>query len=346
MGASPADLIDPFLLQLLACNADDGTACNMAGIPELRSALAAAWAAFDAGLSVPNAQEAFFECFRTICVGHKDMPLAPERPSAPPLSTLLHDPLDVPSISTVVTTPTLLRIISEADRQRFERLGIRFNASGVAAADASKGLAQDRMLSRFEALPSTERRFRFSEDETHGRPFVWFTATDDAQLARREAMRAGRSPADRIRDLLGLVHHGPNLWFSDVPNHLFILHLPSAVAERAGYLRPTVVEALDNRRFVVRFEESDMRSASDWGSTIDLQLFAEGGKRPPVGGRERVLLRLQKEVFEPFESVTFDYLGRVTTARGNEVGLDDDGSFLNLIRRSRDAAKLAEDICA
>src|SRR5262249_1416100 len=121
---------------------------------------------------------------------------------------------------------------------------------------------------------------------------------------------------------------------SAVPNHLFVIHMPSSIAPRAGYWRPSVIDGVDNRRFKV---DEGIKGKS-WGRTINLEGFAKGANH--AGGSEQVFLRLEKGLFEPDEEITFDYLGSIKLQRGTHAGIDDDSAFVDLVRNSRDLKSL------
>lgn len=339
----PDDHLEKFLISLMACNADDGQWVGVPGMLEMRGAVRSAWekfkdsAATDAISLLPQ--------LKIECLGDPDMPRAPLRPASPPYVTFLDTPLDVAELSTVVTLQTFLKLIHDDDKPALEAEGIPLAVTGSSDGETLLSEFEDMLGSRLPMLHASQRRFRISPDESHGRPYVWFTAKDDLSTRISEHSGPGRSRADVARDALGLIHHGPIAYRSRRPNHLVALHFPSGLAERAGHVRPSAIQAFDNRRFVLTFDNENPSTAADWGRTIDLHTFRTRMGVLPSGCRERLLLRLQASLFEPDEHITFDYLGKVGSTRGDITGRDDDSTFLELVARDRLPDKLVRLIC-
>lgn len=341
-------LLDEFLVGLMACNAHDGTACDMLGVTELRAAFLTACALSRPDPSPRTLQEELMARLAEACVGPADKPLAPARPAPPPFSNLMAAPLGLDEISTVVTASTLVRLISPADKGRFdEKASVRFNASG-SPGPPEKPKAYRRMISRLARAKAEERFFTLAPDGAHGRPYVWFTTRADVESVLEGHQDAASTKAEVLRDKLGLIHHGPKAWNTNLPNHLFILHMPATVAVKAGYMRPTVLQGFDNRRFVLRLGEHGPPRVDAWGRTLDLNSFASHPVRPsdPSGGRERVMLRLQSRLLAGKDQIKFDYLGTINTNRGIEAGIDDDFAFLSWMSHDRDLDDLITPIFA
>ncbi len=332
------------MVRLMACNAADGTACRMSGTSDMREAFTRACSDYRS-LFPSGPEHEFVRLLRLACFGNADGPPAPARPAVPPFAKPVHATLDVGEISTVVPLATLLRLMFRDDKTRFERdHGIRFTATGSTVGSDARIRSEMKLVDRLGRVPSAERWFRIGPDESHGRPYVWFTARQDLENAFVQPQRRGLPRANIARDVLGLAHHGPKARGSDGPNHLVALHFPAAIAARAGYLRPSAVQAFDNRRFILRFGDGDQRGDADWGSALDLHLFASTAKAP-IGSRERILVRLQRSLFQDDDAIQFEYLGAVSDLRGNIRNLDDDDSFLDLVRRGRDTDGLKMEIC-
>ena len=341
----PDELLEKFLAELMACNAADGQFCTLPGTSEMRQAVLAAFSAYQRDL-VSGTTAPFLDYFRAECLGELDLPLAPARPETPPFAKLSDAPLDVDSLSTVVTLPTFLKLLSESDREEFEtKWSIRFTATGSSDGPNLTSDLEEKLAARLGRMHQTSRNFMIAPDESHGRPYVWFTAKEDIERFFSLRQGFGMTRADIARDALGLVHHGPKAFRSDHPNHLVALHFPSAIARRAGHLRPSAVQAFSNRRFVQEFDLGLMTTAADWGRTIELFLFLTSKGVTPVGCRERLLLRLQAALLEPGERISFDYLGKVTTTRGQFDGIDCDDSFLKLVARGRDPQVEVRAMC-
>lgn len=332
----PDDLLERFLVELMACNAADGLPCDLPSIAEMREAMLAAHAAYKSTRAA-EAKKPFLEYLKVECVGDPELPLAPARPSVPPFAKFINVGLDANTLSTVVTLPTLLKLLSEDDREELEaKWSIRFTATGSSIGADLTNDFEEKLAARLERLPQAARKFRIAPDESHGRPYVWFTAKEDVEHFFAQRTDMGMTLADIARDALGLVHHWPKAFRSEAPNHLVALHFPSAIAERAGHLRPSAIQAFNNRRFVQQFESTTRTTATDWGRTLELYLFRTKSGLAPIGCRERLLLRLQEALFDPSERIAFDYLGKVTTVRGDVPNVDCDDSFLRLVARGRD----------
>ena len=333
----------PWLVRIMACNADDGASCNVAGMTEMRQAFQIA--VRETNLVDSAATEEYFRIrLRRACLGSPDKPPLPARPAGAPFANFEATVPIEGTISTIVTLATLVRLISEPDRERFEREhSVRFTASTATARTVFDEAFQEMMIERLAAIPPIERLFRLAEDEAHGRPYVWFTAKADldAALAR---VRLGVNQADKARDLLGLVHHGPVSRDHGGPNQLVALHLPAKVAATAGHLRPGTPQAFDNMRFVQRFED-EPAPPSDWGRTLELDLFASSLGHVPAGGRERVLLRLQAGLLDDGMTIGFDLLGPVSTSRGLVGHHDDDEAFVAFLGRRRNVDALVRTMC-
>lgn len=317
----------------------------MVGSPEMRAAFDAAERKFQK-LNPSGSDDDFLNLFRVECLGSPDLPLAPARPVLRPFATLSDEPLDVEVVSTVVTISALVRLVSWRDKKAFRKKGVRFVTPSGARGSFIADHVAEKLANRLARLPVDQRRFEIADDASHGRPYVWFTAKSDLEAALARRTTFAHTMADVARDLLGLVHHGPVSRDTGGANHLFALHLPAKVVMKATHMRPAAPQAFDNRRFVLRFEDADLRSSDDWGQTIDLDYFATRSAGKPIGGRERILLRLQASVVPAGTTISFDYLGTVSAKRGEVSGRDDDQAFLDLVGRGRDVDALLQKISA
>jgi len=272
---------------------------------------------------VENKTAGAFEKFLTrVCWG-PDAPDPPDRPAVPPYSTPSYDGCEGlgETVSTVITASTLCRLMSRDDQDRFavdHQIDVPGDYSQAVGAAWMEKLAR---------LPAQQKWFNLKPDQGSGTPLVWFTRGSEFEQLLRSFTPNGANLADKIRDHLGLIHHGPCVYGSSLPNHLFVLHIPATVVHKAGHWRPSAIEGINNRRFLIHGPES----GSAWGRTVDLDSFAKGESR---GGSERVLLRLQRDLFQDGERLAFDYIGRVTNVRGNSAA-DDDPAFLKVALRDR-----------
>jgi hypothetical protein len=337
----PDDFVERFLIELMACNADDGPSCGIAGAAEMSLAIGVARDMYLARARPAGVK--FTDALRLECLGDPDLPRAPSRPAPPPFANLVSWQLDETELSTIVTLPTLLRLLHEDDKEVLEaEESLTLAVTGSSDGEALLEEIEEMLSTRLPNLAESRRKFQIASDESHGRPYVWFTAREDLERKLADSRVPGRTRADIARDALGLVHHTPTAYRSRRPNHLVALHFPAAIAGRAGHMRPSAVQAFDNRRFVVQLD-SDVTTAADWGKTLDLHVFRTRNGIVPIGCRERVLLRLQAALFEPHERMTFEYLGRVESTRG-DITIDSDSAFLKLVARDRVPADLVRSI--
>jgi hypothetical protein len=336
---NPYLYIDPFLLELIACNAADGHGCGVSGAPEMMQATDKA----RAECNPADSSSEFMGHLAKHCLGDKASHTAPSRPATPSLAVLKNNRLAEEQLSTVVPLPRLFDLIHRDDKHDLETYhGINFTATSSRDEEALLDRFAEENENRFVSMKEKDRQFRLATDERHGKPYVWFTARSD--LEAHLSNPGHRKPADVARDVLGLVHHKKNMYNSRIPLHLVALHFPMEVAMRAGHMRPSAIEAFDNKRFVQTFPAVEPAPPDSWGRTIDLHTFCTRTGVSPDGCREKVLFRLEAGLFKPSERLTFDYLGRIHFARGTIKNVDDDSTFLDLVRRGRNIGPLIRAI--
>lgn len=199
----------------------------------------------------------------------------------------------------------LFHLITPDERQRIAgRAGIRINrlppdAKEIAAFQMNK-----------------EHTITLRKDRGLGRPgcVLWVTPADDAA-----SDISNRDGADRLRDLLGLVHveKGDALVAVQLPSHV----LGSAV-------RPTFADAGSHRRFKAKVELVENRERRpEWGYTADLAELAL--KASLMDGRpERVANPVPGTGIGPIRAMP---LGYVREDRGKDGQADDDNAYANLL---------------
>ncbi len=160
-----------------------------------------------------------------------------------------------------------------------------------------------------------------------GRILLWFTTVDDIDQARRLA-KTPDAFADRLRDVLGLVHLQKNQWLVQIT-------FSGDAAELGEHYRPVFCDARGHRRFMVRSSLSDVDQPKEWGQTADLEMV-EDGLPTFDGGCERVVPPLPLRDFAG-KKLRFEVIGQLSAARGAHPGTDHDFSvyLANMNRRPR-----------
>lgn len=335
------DFVESFLAKLMACNAADGAICGLPAAAEIRSAIETA---LD-GLSQHDGPKEFMRRLRLECLGDPDMDPVPARPGDLPFATPEYGQCSEEQLSTVFTLPKFLDLIHEDDKKRLELFhGITLTSTGSSGGEALLDVFEKKNGARLAMMGEEDRRFRLSPDEYLGRPYLWFTPKNELERHFSISNATKRTRAEIARDALGLVHHKKTMYGSDKPLHLIAVHFSATVAARAGHLRPSTVQAFDHRRFVQTFPEFEPTPAGSWGQTIDLHTFRVKKDVVPIGCKERILIRLQDQILEPSEMLTFDYLGRVHSERGELETVDGDAPFLEWIRRERSIDQLVGEV--
>ena len=155
---------------------------------------------------------------------------------------------------------------------------------------------------------------------------VWITGKPilDKKLAGYE------QPADRARDVLGLVHRKPQKP-QKPPDVLVALHFPWAVMDKVRSARPTFMDAGNHLRFRARADARHRRRMASWGHTVDLAKVSAKAKNVD-GLPERVCGAIDSGTLAPTDGkFGFTPLGRVTTKRGHKA--DTHGNHAAFARR-------------
>lgn len=135
----------------------------------------------------------------------------------------------------------------------------------------------------------------------------------------------GATVADRLRDVLGLVHLGEG-------RALAAIYLPAASVSAGESARPTFADAGGHRRFRTRADRSGHRRHLTWGYTISLSRLASG-ERQIDGRRERVSRPIPAT---RVGTVRVLPLGKTQVTRGDDRPgtIDDDKSFAERLARA------------
>lgn len=159
------------------------------------------------------------------------------------------------------------------------------------------------------SIPESLRRFRLVPNDALTYGVVWFTAESSLPFA----WESPPSPdlAARARDGLGLVHLPAKRELQ--PTHLFCLRLDGRIADHVGHYRPTALDGMENRRFMVPTNVPSGIAGPQWGWTADLAMIDQAA-RPMTGAMERVSNQIVDTDFEPDETIEFSYLGELTSS--------------------------------
>ena len=180
-------------------------------------------------------------------------------------------------------------------------------------------------------LPDSLRTGHFGSGKSIGRSgSVWITGKPilDAKL------NGYGQPADRARDVLGLVHRQP-------PDVLVAFHFPWAVMDNVRSARPTFMDAGDHRRFRAQAGARHRRRMAAWGHTVDLAKVSAKAKNVD-GLPERVCGEIDSGALAPTDRFGFTPLGRVTTERGHSADTHgNDAAFARRMANGRTNRKLA-----
>ena len=186
-------------------------------------------------------------------------------------------------------------------------------------------------------LPDSLRTGHFGSGKSIGRSgSVWITGKPilDAKL------NGYGQPADRARDVLGLVHRQP-------PDVLVAFHFPWAVMDNVRSARPTFMDAGDHRRFRVQAGARRRRRMAAWGHTVDLANVSAKAKNMD-GLPERVCGEIDSGALAPTGGkFGFTPLGRVTTERGHDADIHgNNAAFARRMKNGRTDPELAKTLLA
>lgn len=224
------------------------------------------------------------------------------KPSADPLPGCYCSVMDVQGL--------IYHLMSPADRRRLGA-GRGVLIGGV------PGIAE------FEAFfLAGETTITLRPGSTLGKPHAVFWVTPTSGLRRNIN---GATVADRLRDVLGLVHFGED-------QALAAIYLPTATIAPGESARPTFADAGGHRRFRARADRSDHRRQVTWGYAICLLRLASG-KRQIDGRRERVSRPIPASRVGRARVLP---LGQTVVTRGDDGSgaVDDDKSFAERLARA------------
>lgn len=119
------------------------------------------------------------------------------------------------------------------------------------------------------ALDADDRNFRLAWERCLAEGMIWFTDFNEIPFEWDETPSA--ELANRVRDLLGLVHCNPR--GSEGRFWLFALRFPGDVADLVGHYRPSIVDGMDHKRFMASSAPS-YPAQGKWGRTADLSHIA------------------------------------------------------------------------
>jgi len=205
----------------------------------------------------------------------------------------------------------------------------RLYAHGVEFPSNSSTIINDDALDSLMNLSDTNRRVRLKPDAAiGGKKLVWLTTKE---LLDKVILNS-TNPADKIRDMLGLVHQKPN-------QVLIALHFQAErIQDSVIFGRPTFADASTHKRFSTRAERQSNRKRVGWGHTVDLELLA--ANKPFVDGvPERIMSPISATSFNDSPIISFTPLNKIMIERGKDA-LDNDGAFSLRLERGRDESTL------
>ncbi|MBF0134619.1 MAG: hypothetical protein HQL65_00105 [Magnetococcales bacterium] len=139
---------------------------------------------------------------------------------------------------------------------------------------------------------------------------LWITPEDETVELRKHPR-----PANKLRDLLGLVHVSNS--------QLLALSLPKAVVQKQDHGRPTVADAGSHRRHMAHSSHRTSGTTNPWGYTANLASFA--AKEINIDGLpERVVRPIPVASLPELDVQALGFCG---PERGIEQGIDDDAIF-------------------
>ena len=186
-------------------------------------------------------------------------------------------------------------------------------------------------------IPDSLRTGRLGAGKSIGRSgIVWITGKPILD----EELNGYEQPADRARDVLGLVHQEP-------PKVLVALHFPWAVMDKVRSARPTFMDAGDHRRFRAQADARHRRRMASWGHTVDLEKVSAKAKNVD-GLPERVCGEIDSGALAPTDGkFGFNPLGRVTTEGSHDANThDNNAAFARRMANGRTDRELANALLA
>lgn len=225
------------------------------------------------------------------------------------------------------TVPALVlrEVIDDTTRDALKAKSIHFPAT-----PRSSDWTDDFVRTMMD-IPDSLRTGRLGAGKSIGQHSgsVWITGKPILD----EELDGYEKPADRARDVLGLVHRKP-------PDVLVVLHFPWAVTDKVRSARPTFMDAGDHLRFRARHR----RSMAAWGHTVDLAKVSTNAKNVD-GLPERVCGEIDSDALAPTGRFDFTPLGRVTTERGHKADTHgNDAAFAQRMKNGRTDRELANDL--
>ena len=162
---------------------------------------------------------------------------------------------------------------------------------------------------------------------------LWFTRRDCLTVAQRQG---DQDPAQRSRDVLGLVHRGAGIV-------LAAMHMPARFLQSVRFRRPTFVDAGSHLRFKTWPDGARARQDRAWGCTADLAKV-ESEKDCVDGCVERVTPSISGQCLADQGTFEVELLGSVTNATNR--GPNADQAFAKRLRGALTVERLARKLQA
>ena len=206
---------------------------------------------------------------------------------------------------------------------------LTFRSEGLTFPPSASALMGLTMTRRWRSLSPTRRRVPFNPTASLGRSVLWLT-----RHAPLQSHCAGRraNPAQRARDVLGLVHHGAD-------TVLAALHFSAAVLGSRAAARPTFADAADHSRFKTWPDTVTAQADRSWGYTTNLCAIACNANTVD-GCPELVTRPIGGHHICQYGHFEFEVLGAVETARGATVA--DNSAFAQRLLSAMSVAHLRQ----
>lgn len=161
---------------------------------------------------------------------------------------------------------------------------------------------------RLGSLPPEERTFHLGDAGSISLRLLWFTR--GAEIDVPWDAPASPDVAKTLRDTLGLVHLPTPRY--DYRSWLFAVRFSAVVIDRVGHYRPSIMDALDNARFMVPADDHRAETERPWGMTAHLG-HIDDPTSSIDGVRERVANKVLEEDFDKGADgpIQFTYLGEL-----------------------------------